>query len=70
MDNAGRYRLTLVLDDRRVMDGWWGREATGRKKFAMTVGDYGRDGARITLVDTETDEELAAWPKPAASSTP
>ncbi|MFG3064802.1 hypothetical protein ACGFYM_40605 [Streptomyces sp. NPDC048231] len=70
MDDAGRYRLTLVLDDRRVMDGWWGREATGRKKFAATVGDYGRDGARITLVDTETDEELAAWPKPATSSTP
>ncbi|MEU7962388.1 hypothetical protein AB0D09_02795 [Streptomyces sp. NPDC049097] len=70
MDDAGRYRLTLVLDDRRVMDGWWGREATGRKKFAATVGDYGRDGARITFVDTATGEVLATWPKPEVSPTP
>ena len=27
-----------------------------------TVGDYGRDGARIVLVDTETGETLASWP--------
>ncbi|MFE9130636.1 hypothetical protein ACFYOF_35340 [Streptomyces sp. NPDC007148] len=49
MDDAGRYRLTLLLDGRRVMNGWWGREATGRKKFSATVGDYGRDGAPMVL---------------------
>ncbi|MGW2556326.1 hypothetical protein [Streptomyces sp. NPDC001635] len=46
------------------------REATGRKKFSATVGNYGRDGARITLVDTETDDELATWPKSVTSSPP
>ncbi|MGW9029134.1 hypothetical protein ACWGQ5_34395 [Streptomyces sp. NPDC055722] len=70
MDDAGRYRVTLSVEDQRVMNGWWDSEATARRKFTSTVGEYGRDGARIVLVDTETDQELATWPKPTASPEP
>ncbi|MGW2933966.1 hypothetical protein ACWDA7_19425 [Streptomyces sp. NPDC001156] len=62
MDDAGRYRVTLSVEDQRVMDGWWDSEATARKKWAATVGNYGRDGAHVILVDTETGEQLADWP--------
>ncbi|MGW4784249.1 hypothetical protein [Streptomyces sp. NPDC004230] len=64
MDDAGRYRRTLTLDGQRVSDGWWDSEQTARKKFRAAVGDYGRDGARITLVDTETGLTLDSWPDP------
>ncbi|KUJ43034.1 hypothetical protein AB0N87_13595 [Streptomyces sp. NPDC093228] len=53
--------LTPALDGRRLMDGWWRREGKARKKFREEVGDHGRDGARILLVDTETDAELARY---------
>jgi hypothetical protein len=45
------------------MDGWWESEATARRKFASTVGDYGRDGARIVLTDTVTGATLTTWPE-------
>ncbi|MFF7190850.1 hypothetical protein ACFZAR_37815 [Streptomyces sp. NPDC008222] len=64
MTSPGRYRLTLYLDGRPVMHGWWNRETTARKKFRSAVGDYGHGGATIRLVDTETGEELASWPTP------
>ncbi|MEU6216724.1 hypothetical protein ABZ845_04260 [Streptomyces sp. NPDC047022] len=67
MSEPGRYHLTLTLDGRGALDGWWEREATARRKFASTVGDYGRDGAMVVLVDTETDEQLAVWPEPVVS---
>ncbi|MEU6649487.1 hypothetical protein ABZ904_08570 [Streptomyces sp. NPDC046900] len=70
MDEPGRYRVTLTVEDQRVMDGWWDSEAIARKKWATTVGQYGRDGSHVILVDTETDQELATWPKPAASPEP
>lgn len=57
-----RFHLTLTLDGRPVMDGWWGDEGIARRKWAETVGDYGRNGARIVLDDTETGETLASWP--------
>ncbi|MCW7941708.1 hypothetical protein AAW14_06645 [Streptomyces hygroscopicus] len=62
MTDPERFHLTLHLDGRPVLDGWWGDEATARKKFREAVGDYGRDGARIALTDTETGEQLASWP--------
>ena len=62
--NPERFHLTLALDGEPTLDGWWGSEATARRKWAETVGEYGRDGARITLVDTETGEQLAVWPDP------
>lgn len=62
MTDPERFHLAVSLDGRPVLDGWWGSEKTARKKWAEAVGEYGRDGARITLVDTETGEKLAVWP--------
>ncbi|MEV5472789.1 hypothetical protein AB0L66_10580 [Streptomyces sp. NPDC052207] len=71
MDDAGRYRLTLSTEDEPAMYGWWAKESTARRKFASLVHQQSsRDGARIWLFDTETDEELATWSNPVASSTP
>jgi hypothetical protein len=44
------------------MHGWWASEATAHDKFTRWVGDWGRDGVRITLVDEETGRTLKAWP--------
>lgn len=45
------------------MHGWWGSEATARRKFTSWIGEYGSmPGARVILVDEETGEKLAAWP--------
>ncbi|MGW5477727.1 hypothetical protein [Streptomyces sp. NPDC004008] len=63
MNDPSRFHLTLTLDGERVLDGWWSSEQTSRRQWASTVGKYGRDGARITLVDTETGEQLASWPE-------
>ncbi|MFJ9755568.1 hypothetical protein [Streptomyces sp. NPDC101149] len=62
MDDAGRYRLTLTLDGRWVMDGWWWREDTAISQFTGIVGKHGRPGARIILVDTGTGAELHKRP--------
>jgi hypothetical protein len=62
MDDPGRYHLTLTADGRPVLHGWWDSETTARRKFRSMVGEYGRDGVRITLVDEETSDELASWP--------
>lgn len=58
----GRYRLTLTSAGRPAAHGWWASEATARSKFRDWVGDWGRPGARITLVDEETGATLTAWP--------
>lgn len=59
-----RYHLTLTLDGRPAMQGWWPREETGRRQFASWVGERGdMPGVRIVLVDEETGETLAVWPK-------
>ncbi|MGW2501852.1 hypothetical protein ACWCXL_12170 [Streptomyces sp. NPDC001588] len=71
MDDAGRYRLTLSTGDEPAVHGWWAKESTARRKFAgMVHQQSSRDGARIRLIDTETNEELATWPKPVTSSMP
>ncbi|MEU6497563.1 hypothetical protein ABZ890_45660 [Streptomyces sp. NPDC046984] len=68
MDDAGRYRLTLSTGDEPAVHGWWTKESTARRKFAgMVHQQSNRDGARLRLVDTETDEQLAVWSKPEAS---
>lgn len=61
--NPGRYRLTLTTAGRPVQHGWWGSEETARSKFTRWIGEYGAmPGARVTLVDEETGEELDSWP--------
>jgi hypothetical protein len=59
---VNRYHLTLTAADQPAMHGWWGSEATARTKFTRWVGDWGRDGVRIALVDEETGRTLEAWP--------
>jgi hypothetical protein len=60
MDDAGRYRLTLSTRGEPAVHGWWAKESTARRKFAGMVHQQGnQDGARVVLLDTETDEELA-----------
>jgi hypothetical protein len=59
---ASRYHLTLTVGGRPVMHGWWEKEATGRRKLTTWVGEQGRPGARIALVDEETGKTLDEWP--------
>jgi hypothetical protein len=61
-DPPGRYRVSLTLDNTHIADGWWNSRATAEKKFTSWVGEQGRDGARIELIDTKTNEVLKAWP--------
>lgn len=62
---TGRYRVTVTVEGRPLMHGWWGSEATARRKFAAWVGEHGsRPSARVTLTDEETGETLTEWPDP------
>ena len=64
MTDPGRYHLTLHSGDRPVMHGYWADLATAEDKFTRWIGEHGSvDGARVTLVDEETGEELAEWPE-------
>jgi hypothetical protein len=58
----GRYRVTLVLDGRRAMRGWWNSEAVAQRQFAGLVGQYGRSGAHVILADEESGMTLTEWP--------
>lgn len=60
---AGRYRVTLALDGRTVLRGWWGSEPNARRQFAGLVGEYGRPGAHVTLTDETTGVVLTEWPE-------
>ncbi|WP_369265227.1 hypothetical protein [Streptomyces sp. R35] len=57
----GGQRYHLTLDGRSAMHGWWGREATARHQFASWIGERGRPGARIVLVDEQEHRVLASW---------
>ena len=59
-NQPGRYHLTVT--GRVAAQGWWGSEAVARGKFKEWVGDWGRPGASVTLVDEETGETLDDWP--------
>jgi len=62
--NSSRYHLTLTSAGRRVMEGWWGVEATARDQLAVWVGSWGElPDARVTLVDEETGTLLTEWPE-------
>lgn len=66
-DPAGRYRLSVKLGDRQPITGWWNSLSTAERKWVSWVGEYGRDGNRITLVDTESGTVLQIWPPDASS---
>ena len=60
--NPQRYHLTLTVPGGRRVHGWWGSETTARGKFSSWLGEWGRDGARISLVDEDTGTVLEEWP--------
>jgi len=64
-DTPGRFHVTLTAKGRRVLDGWWNDEATARRKLLSLVGEQGRDGVTVTLVDAVSGETLTTWPEPA-----
>jgi hypothetical protein len=57
-----RYHLTLAVDGRPVMHGWWGSRSVAEGKFARWIGEHDRPGARVTLTDEEKGETLTSWP--------
>jgi hypothetical protein len=58
-----RFHLTLTLDGRPAMQGWWGSEKTARRLFKVWIGERGSmPGVRITLVDEQEQRVLASWP--------
>lgn len=62
MTSPGRYHLLLANGGSPTQHGWWESEATARVKFTEWVGDWGKPGARVVLVNEETGETLAQWP--------
>jgi hypothetical protein len=53
--------VILSIEGRRALDGWWGDEPTARRKFRQLVGQQGRDGVTVTLVDEEQGAVLTSW---------
>lgn len=61
-DTPGRFHITLIAEGRRVLDGWWNDEVIARRKLRLLVGEQGRDGVVVTLVDEVSGETLTTWP--------
>lgn len=61
---AGRYRVTVTTGGQPLIQGWWGSEATARRKFTAWVGEHGdRPGARVILIDEGSGRVLTEWPE-------
>jgi hypothetical protein len=61
--NPDRYHLTLFVEGRSVMHGWWPLESTARDQLPVWERSWGSlPDARIVLVDEETGETLTTWP--------
>jgi hypothetical protein len=59
----GRYHLVLAAAGRPIQHGWWNEESTARRKYVSWIGEFGSmPGARVTLTDEETGEQLDEWP--------
>ncbi|MEU6597888.1 hypothetical protein [Streptomyces flaveolus] len=60
---GGHYHLTLAVDGRTMMHGWWSSESTARRQFRTWIGERGSmPGVRITLTDEEAGQTLEVWP--------
>jgi hypothetical protein len=60
-----RFHVTLTVEDRLLMSGWWPDEATARRKSVRWIGEYGSiPAAHVTLTDKETGTVLTRWPEP------
>ncbi|MET8420541.1 hypothetical protein ACWD7C_01065 [Streptomyces sp. NPDC005134] len=59
-----RYRVTLSIEARIIMRGWWSDEAVAERKYTRWIGERGGvDGARITLTDEQDGGRvLQSWP--------
>lgn len=62
MDEPGRYQLALTMRGRRTMRGWWADDAAARRQIPAWVRDWGVEGSRITLTDTEDGRVIHRWP--------
>ncbi|MFE7928335.1 hypothetical protein ACFU6S_06275 [Streptomyces sp. NPDC057456] len=61
---GGRYKVTLAVDGRPTMEGWWEERATADRKYLGWIGEYSnRASARVTLTDATTGDELTKWPR-------
>ncbi|MCG8971390.1 hypothetical protein [Streptomyces sp. CL12-4] len=60
---TNRYRVTVAIDGRQMLRGWWQDESVARRKFTGWVGEHGaRPHVLITLTDEETGATLTQWP--------
>ncbi|MFI1165669.1 hypothetical protein ACH4UM_19145 [Streptomyces sp. NPDC020801] len=68
MDESQRFHLILTAGGRVLQRGWWGSEATARRKWSGWVGEYGNlRGAHVVLIGEETGDTLASWPESQSS---
>ena len=61
-DPHDRFHLIFDAGEYPCMQGWWADRAEAEAKFKAWVGEHGRPGARITLVDEVTGTTLTTWP--------
>jgi hypothetical protein len=61
MDDPGRYRLTLTLEGRPSMHGWWKTESAALEQRRGWIGTWGRPGSRIDLIDTADGQVIHSW---------
>ncbi|MEU5243639.1 hypothetical protein AB0G81_05895 [Streptomyces asoensis] len=59
----GRYKVTLLVDGRPVMEGWWQERAVAERKYLAWIGEHGSSAkAQATLTDEEGGVVLTSWP--------
>ncbi|MEU3663981.1 hypothetical protein AB0E77_30185 [Streptomyces sp. NPDC032940] len=60
---TGRFRVTVAVDGRQMLRGWWQDESVARGKFTGWVGEHGdRPRTLVTLIDEESGTTLTQWP--------